>query len=159
MDYLQNHIWCSDSNWGGGYDCRHLISLSMYKDHNLDDWYNIVDRNADYYEVEANIAFRNLTGMSMEPKTVINFKPEVLQWLDNNVKDRVDPECIKGWCVGSIAYRASTNFSMAVFFHRRNDALAFVKKFSKWGKPVHYCQYFSDVRKKLNLETLKYEEI
>lgn len=154
MNYLQNHIWCSDSNLGGWYTCKHVVSLDSYSDESEDDWEDIVNDSAEYIEQ------RGLRGTYNRP--VVNFKPEVLAWLEENVKDRPSNKYFpdghtKGWCIGSTEYRSTFSGSLSVFFHRRKDAMAFIRRWSKWKKPVMYTQYFSDVRKKLNLTTLKYE--
>jgi hypothetical protein len=168
MNYLQNYIWCSDSNWGGKYNCRHLVSFCSYGDEDLEDWGNLVDEFAEVYvDNELNERFKKSLekfGKSVEEytpisKNVPNLKPEVLQWLVDNVEDRPKSsgeDCLKGWCVGSTEYRNTDGGSITIFFDRRKDAMAFIKKWSKWKKPTHYCQYFTDVRKKLDLETLKY---
>lgn len=172
MNYLQNHIWCSDSNWGGEYDCRHTVFFSRYGKSDNEDWVAIVDEDADKLfdkdRFDSMVKMLTNKGREFDPEdfrenynqSVPNFKPEVLQWLHDNVKDKpkVDSDGhIKGWCIGSVEYRTHPRTGISVFFHRRKDAMAFIKRWSKWKKPVHYCQYFTDVRKNLNLETLKYE--
>lgn len=168
MDYLQNHIWCSESNWDRvHYDCRHLVSFRCFGE-DEDDWNAIVDENAERIEDEMLVRMnerlkeKGLVDKSKKYDTtrpVKNFKPHVLKWLEDNVADRQDPDCEKGWCIGSTQYRSTDIGSLTVFFHRKRDAMAFIKEFSKYKKPVCYCQYFTDVRKKLNLETLKYETV
>lgn len=168
MDYLQNHIWCSDSNWGCNYDCRHLVNISSKSDR--DDWSKIIDEEAErFFDYEERDRFKRLIENlhkeyypeydEMFYRTVKNLRPHVLEWLEENVADRKDPDCKKGWCIGSMEYRYTDISSLTVFFHRKTDAMAFIKRFSKYGKATHYCQYFTDVRKKLNLETMKYERV
>ena len=149
MDYLQNHIYCTDSNWGGHYDCRHLVSFNSFEE-DKQDWESIIDEKAESITI---------TFMSREMDApVINLKPHVLKWLEENVEDRKnDPDCNKGWCIGSTKYRSRDCSSLSIFFHRKRDAMKFIKTFSSFKKPIHYCQYFTDVRKKLNTETMKYE--
>lgn len=168
MNYLQNHIWCSSSNWGGvHYDCRHLVSLSSYIDADKEDWTQLVDEDAEeFFDHERRNAFKaafekagheyNTYDDKIFYKKVKNFKPHVLEWLET-IPDRKDPDCVKGWCIGSMDYRNNDSLSITVFFHRKCDAMAFIKKFSKYKKATNYCQYFTDVRKRLNLQTLKYE--
>jgi hypothetical protein len=167
MDYLQNHCWCSESNWGGKYDCRHIVSFRSYE-HDAEDWNAVIDEEADTVFDEEG--FERISKFFVEKKiditeevkqsyikTVPNLKPHVLEWLENNVKDHDYDESGKGWCVGSVKYRATDScHSFSVFFQRRKDAMAFIRAFSKYKKPVRYCQYFTDVRKTLDLETLKY---
>lgn len=167
MDYLQNHCWCSDSNWGGHYDCRHIVTIKCYDEYEY-DWNQVIDESAEEWFDEE--AFNRMKSYFLEKghdedmlkgafvKEVPNLRQDILSWLAENVADRKDPECEKGWCIGSNDYRSSEVTSFSVFFHRRKDAMAFIRNFSQYKKPVHYCQYFSDVRKKLNIETMKYEE-
>ncbi|MDB4311806.1 hypothetical protein N9937_00085 [bacterium] len=166
MDYLQNHCWCSSSHWDGKhYDCRHIVSLNSYQEGYEDDWNALIDPEAESFfdEESFNITFDIYKERGYPPskksyymRGVLNLKPEVLDWLEENVEDRTGEECNKGWCVGSTEYRSSPSTSLSVFFHRKKDAMKFIKTFSKWKKPIHYCQYFTDVRKRLDLETLKY---
>ncbi|AUG88420.1 hypothetical protein PQC39_gp056 [Vibrio phage Vp_R1] len=84
-------------------------------------------------------------------------KQEVLDWLTENVPDRNGK---KGWCIGSDEYIAGDSCAgFTFFFQIRADAMKFIKAWSKWKKPVIYTQYFTDVRRKLNLETMKYEDM
>lgn len=164
MDYLQNHIWCGDSNWGGDYHCRHLVSISSYDSGCEDDWESLTTTakvfNKDSYEMLS--AYYEESGRvapdredDLFKKRVYIFKGEVVDWLHANVTDCKD---MKGWCIRSESDLTSgSNLSLHVFFQRRSDAMKFIKVWSKWKKPINYCQYFSDVRKTLNLETLKYE--
>jgi hypothetical protein len=87
-------------------------------------------------------------------------RDEVLEWLDQNIEDRpeVEGESSKGWAVSSIERRVASHYTLSFFFHREEDAMRFVQRFSKWGKPVHYLNYFEDIRRSLNLETLEYED-
>ena len=169
MDYLQNHIWCRESIWNGEhYHCRHLVSVKSYGD-DKDDWNEIVDEKAEAIDDPEKILYRDYLiekGLLKEDddypikKNVANFKPHVLDWLYINVKDRKDPDCEKGWCIGSTNYRANdSSMSLTVFFHRKSDAMAFIREFSKYQKPINYCQYFSDVRKQLNLKTMRYKTL
>lgn len=168
MDYLQNHCWCSSSHWDGEhYDCRHIVSLNSYGEGYKEDWEALIDEEAEQFfnrrEFEAFSEYiETYEGVEAKPehfmKHVPNLHPEVLKWLEENVADRPDKDSPKGWCVGSTEYRATgSSVSFSIFFHRRKDAMDFIRKFSKWKKPIHYCQYFKDIRKTLNLETGKYE--
>lgn len=170
MHYLQNHIWCSSCNWDEEhYDCRHLVSIDNFGD-DKDDWSIIIDDEAEStFDHKGKKRFLDSLSRSGTPydknmdnifkQFAPNLKPHVLKWLNDNVKDRDKKHGItKGWCIGSANYRQLDCNGFSVFFHRKNDALAFIRKFSMYKKPTIYCQYFSDVRKKLNLETMKYEK-
>lgn len=169
MDYLQNHIWCSDSNWGGIYSCRHSVTFSILEEHEVDDWNSIIDDEVESYfsQREYNVAKKHYPTYDEEKlikcctHLAPNLKSHVLEWLEANIKDRPakqtdDGESPKGWCIGSANYRGKNPYSFTVFFYRKRDAMAFIREFSVYKKPVHYCQYFSDVRKSLDLKTGKY---
>lgn len=157
MDYLQNHIWCSSSHWDGKhYDCRHLVSVGSYKEDDPDK--EDFNKMVYYDEVFLNkeMTYEGKTIQIEYPIKIPTFENYVFEWLDSNVKDRGDTDSPKGWCIGDDDYRYSDKSSITVFFHRKTDAMNFIKTFSKYKKPVNYCQYFTDVRKTLDLTTLKY---
>lgn len=148
MNYLRNHCWCSDSNWGGNYDCEIMVVLISYEDPYKTDWENLIVKipkkkkvqYPGFPEIEIDSFYRTL-------------KPEVIDWLHNNISDFKGG---KGWCIGSEDYDdCSTSYT--VFFQRRKDAMKFIKTWSVHKKPIRYVQYFTDVRKILNIETGKYE--
>lgn len=174
MDYLKNHCWCSNSHWDNKhFDCQIIVSLSGYEEHDEEDWKNLtetvnvfsqkkydddivfaermIERYPNYYDQSylEDIKANKKTGF----QNIRVFKPKVLKWLDENIAD-IDGK--KAWCVGSNDYSSQDASSLSVFMQRRKDAMLFIKTFSKWKKPVYYCQYFTDVRKKLDLKTLKY---
>lgn len=92
----------------------------------------------------------------MATQSINTLKPEVYKWLYENVSD--DNNGKKMWCVGSDDYaKDDSGISYSIFFQRRKDAMNFIKTWSKWKKPIRYTQYFTDVRKTLNLQTLKYD--
>jgi hypothetical protein len=175
VNYLKNHCWCSSSHWNNEhFDCQIIVSLSSYEDGYKEDWENLTHKieafsqesfdeqikTAEYMIKKYPEDFDDdyLTKVKNNKRTGYNkisvFKPEVLKWLEDNIPD------IKGdkaWCVGSNNYNATGSCSgISVFMQRRKDAMLFIKTFSKWKKPINYCQYFTDVRKVLDLKTLKY---
>lgn len=136
MDYLKNHCRCSSSHWDGlHYACNVIVSLNCYEEGYKEDWANLTEK------VEG----------TDRPFTTL--KPEVLQWLNDNV---ADTKTGKGWCIGSEEYLKTDSSSFQVFFQYRRDAMKFIKVWSKWKKPINYCQYFTDIRKRLDLTTGKY---
>ena len=151
MNYLRNHCWCSDSNWGGNYDCQIIVGLNSYEEDYEEDWNNLIIQ-VPYKEV---LKVGNYPEIEVE-RNLLKLKPEVLIWLLVNVPDFQD---YKGWCVGSNSYDKDNHISYSIFFQRRRDAMKFIKTWSKWKKPLFYCQYFTDIRKKLNTVTGNYEEI
>ncbi|QZI86173.1 hypothetical protein PODOV061v2_0029 [Vibrio phage 172P1] len=166
MDYLKNHCWCSSSHWDGkSYDCQIIVGLSSYEEYDKEDWSRLTMEKAafsqeDYDNWKTVFEGQDVTEEKLRrfaTKSIRVFRPEILNWLNDNVPD--DASGKKMWCVGSDTYNlAGSACSLNVFFQRRRDAMLFIKTCSKWKRPVNYTQYFTDVRKTLNLTTLKYEE-
>ena len=171
MDYLKNHCWCSSSHWDDkNFDCQIIVSLSSYEDGCKEDWESLTHTLPVFNQskLDERIAFmerikecypdRDFTGYPTDRESgmsdVRRLKPEVLEWLEENISDFQGG---KGWCVGSDTYNMNDGSSYAIFLQRRSDAMKFIKTWSKWKKPTYYTQYFTDVRKKLDLTTLKYE--
>ena len=172
MDYLKNHCWCSSSHWDGDhYDCSIIVTLSSYKEGYKEDWEKLthkvkvfdqktLDRHNStmkwMQEKYPEEDFSSEVGDSVGWVTVNTLKPEVLDWLNENIPDIKEK---KAWCIGSDSYIAGDSCSsFSIFMQRRKDAMKFIKTWSKWKKPINYCQYFTDVRKELDLVTLKYKE-
>lgn len=171
MNYLENHCWCSNSHWDNdNYNCQVVVTLSCYEEDYKEDWNSLIAEKS-YFDEEAADEFCERIKQSWEErnkpydqkalndyrecvgnKTIHVLKPEVVEWLEANVPDT--KEGIKGWCVGSDEYVASgSGLSYTVFFQRAIDATSFIERWSKWKKPIHYIQYFDDIRKVLNTET------
>lgn len=152
MNYLRNHCWCSDSNWGGNFDCQIIVSLNHYEsDAYKEDWNNLMYKKTGI----ATLEFGKHAGMEYETE-YYSLKPEVIQWLVENIPDFQKG---KGWCIGSEKYMMTDSGSASVFFQRRRDAMKFIKTWSKWKRPLFYCQYFTDIRKQLDLSTGKYVDV
>lgn len=143
MDILMNHCWCSDSNWGGMYDCRVIVSIDMiakgksYYDPLEPDWINLI-------EEDDNFTFQDGAGFTQHGTQ--RLKPEVIQWLKDNVKD-------KRWAVGTDDYNSRNQISFTVFFQSSRDALKFIKRWSSHKNVVRYFNYFKDIRRELNPKT------
>lgn len=130
MNVLVNHCWCSDSNWGGHYNCRVIVSINRnetdYYSPITQDWKNIVDED--------------------EKNDIIRFKPDVIEWLKKNFADR-------RWAIGTDEYNNRSRISISVFFQSTKDAMKFIKQWSSHKRPVNYFNYFRDIRFKLNEKT------
>ena len=143
MNVLINHCWCSDSNWGGQYNCRVIVSLEQFasiedvhKRKRTPDWNTLLD------EVKDKNDFHNDTW---------RLKPEVTQWLKVNVKDYDCDEHKQGWAVGTDKYNSKANgLDFSIFFQRATDARKFIKHWSIHKNPVDYLNYFRDLRWKLD---------
>lgn len=164
MDYLKNHCWCSSSHWDGqNYDCQIIVHLRSYDEHSKEDWNNIFSKKTIFSEENYKLMLSRFENLSMDEEAKdklakevsykeINYpKKEVLDWLYENIPD-------KKWCIGNDEYISNDSAcSFSFFFQRKKDAMAFINKWSKWQKPVHYRQYFKNINKVLDLETGKYK--
>ena len=153
MDYLQNHCWCSDCNWGGNYDCRHIVTIprnlkeGSYHDGPCIDWGTVITTK-EFFDEDYSYT-----------KNINILKPKVFNWLNENVKDRKG-DSPKGWACGSDEYlNNDSSISLSVFFHRKSDAMKFIKTFSVFQKPVYFLNYFKDDRRELDMETFKLVKI
>ena len=136
MNYFKNHCWCSDSNWGGHYDCQIILSIKMILDGGT--YHDKSTHNSEWNDLLLN-----------DGKTL---KPEVIKWLEENIKDckdRRNPKAmVKGWCIGSQKYIDRNTLDFNIFMQRRTDAMKFAKRWSKNGTFDSYFNYFTQVRKK-----------
>lgn len=81
--------------------------------------------------------------------TTNRLKPHIIDWLENNIEDRKDKNYKKGYSYKDDSGNCET-IDFELFFHRKNDALKFIKEFSLRKKPTFYFDYFKDVRNTLN---------
>lgn len=161
MRFFTNHCWCSDSNWGGHYDCRYILNINKVFDPEFDKLI-LCDKVFDQKEYDQLLTMESLTGVTISKQwathNTFRLRQEPIAWLNQNVKDRKGEDINKGWAIGTPEYCqhdfASSSFD--IFFHRKQDLMNFVKAFSQYKKPTHYFDYFKDERKELNLETLQY---
>lgn len=135
MHYHSNHMYCRKSNWGDKpYDCKHYVNIDMY----------------DEYP-EENVDWKTIGYIKEEPTEdglvdeVPYLKDEVLDWLNNLPdlkRDYFKNGTLAAWCIPNKESRILSSVEFAIFFGRRKDAMAFIKKFSVYKKPTSYCNYF-----------------
>lgn len=151
MNVLINHCWCSDSNWGGNYDCSVIVGIyriprgETYDGTPSNDWIKLVEQTKDG-----------------RGEITIRLKRKVLEWLELNVRDRnhkpwssfrTELSLKKGWSVGTDEYNGKDILSLSIFFERRKDAMNFIKYWSEYKKPLSYLNYFKDIRKEFDFKT------
>ena len=168
-----NHVFCLDSIWGGTYDSRYLVSIkrviagNTYFDTPNPDWVSLISQKP-HFDKEEYKRFREHpdlqhikeeTHRSMCQKRTVFLKPHIMDWLNENIKDRPDKDSSQGWAVGTDQYNCTNPLSFSLWFHRKSDALAFIKKWSIHKKPVTYFDYFKEIRKELNEKTNKLEVV
>ncbi len=153
MSVLINHCWCSDSIWGGNYNCRVIVSIRSrvdgkgYYDPPTEDWKNLIEEHPMPHPIE--LFGRHNTW---------RLKPEVMEWLEKNIPDRKlrkwqivkYNDSPKGWAVGTDKYNSNDVCSFNVFFDSYRQAARFIKRWSSIGKPADYLNYFRDLRRKYN---------
>ena len=150
MNVLINHCWCHDCNWGGQYNCRVIVSVEHFA--TLDDIHKRKS-TLDWSMIVEDVPYDNGKEIPFRKLETTRLKPEVMQWLNNNVKERDCDEQKQGWAVGSDEYNSTDRLGFSIFFERPTDALNFIKRWSVYKKPVDYLNYFRDVRKKLDPKT------
>ena len=139
MNILVNHCWCSDSIWGGHYNCSVILSVDRipegktYYDPVCEDWQNLIEDPTGYDA----------------PK----LKREVVEWLEKNIQNQKGDKSNRGWAIGTDKYNEKNSISYNIFFQRQKDALFFIKNWSIYKKPLNYYNYFKDIRKKFDHKT------
>jgi hypothetical protein len=177
MYLYSNHIYCNDSNWGGSYDCRYLLSIERnsgkgdgergsYYDAPHEDWTNVVDEDIEFFDekeydrLKETDLFKKYGAEELKElfcmKDTVRLKPEVIKWLNENIADQ---EGVKGWCTYSDSKAALNTTKLTIFFRRKNDALAFVRYWSSLKKVHYYFNYFRGKHLELNPTTKKYERV
>ena len=166
-----NHMYCTRPCWGGeAYLCRYLVAINRigkdksYYDTPEEDWTNLTEGgwffNEEEYERYSE--FESLKDLSEEElkkwamKPYPHLKPEVIDWLNENIKDRRDKEHPKGWCIGDASYLSTNSLSISIFFERKKDAMAFIERWSVYKKPFTYFDYFREISKELDVKTGEY---
>ena len=138
MKHNTGWYFCSQSNWDGDFfDCRSLVQVDE------EDFENLI------------------LSVSIEPTRENNFsytlkkiKPEVFDWLVDNIKD-IKPG-FKGWCCGNDDYNSrGESGSYSLFFCRRKDAINFIKTWSIYKKPTETFNQNTYVQKILDKKTNK----
>jgi len=146
MHFHQNHCWCSKSHWDGEvFDCSYMVGIDKFSRQDYkteqEDWHNLVEMK----RMEVEDVFLRI-------KNVPFLKQEVIDWLNENVKDNQSSSCKgeKGWCMGNDEYRSTgSSLELTLFFYRRSDAMKFIKRWSVHKKPTTYLNYFKDDYKEL----------
>ncbi len=172
MHFHQNHCWCRNSNWTDGmFDATYMVSLEKWPDYQVGtphnqqvispDWTAVVQEVAflsqDEYDRNAMI-FERMLGKDGLPVTVTDEqlremsmrsapepRAEVIEWLNENVAPVKNAQQPQGWCIGNRDYRyRGASGEMTFWFIRRRDAMAFIRRWSVYGRATTYLNYFKD---------------
>lgn len=160
MNIYINHCVCSDSNWGGDYSCRVIVTIDQY------------ETRADIYDQKSSLDWNTILEkhpyLVKQSEVVLNcymdevyrLKPEVIQWLKDNIKDRKlkkweikSGDQPQAWAVGTDDYNFKSDIDFRIFFERVTDAMKFVKRWSKIKQPKQYFNYFKNIRRELDSKT------
>ena len=174
MRYFTNHCWCNASHWDNNvYDCRYIVSFDPiihtktlgYDDNVKDPDFDLLLDKRTFFDVEDYERMVEIHKGSKYEHIILDkkffnrktpvLKPHVQEWLNENVLPR--PKCngnTNGWCMGNDSYNYK-NSGFSVFFHRKRDAMNFIKHFSVFGKPTCYFDYFKDKRSEMNPDQIK----
>ena len=133
MIHYTGWYFCTRSNWDNGmFDVRNLVSIGRQED--------------DYKKLLVEEILPNEVW-----KTFTKLKPEVYDWLMNNVKD--EKPGLKGWCCGNDDYNSSNYEGFSLFFYRRKDAKAFIKTWSVHAKATETYNQNTYVNRVLDKKT------
>ncbi len=157
MSILINHCWCSDSNWGGHYDCRVIVTIDRiaegktYYDPPTTDWTNLIEK--------VDLEWKQFG----DSHATYRLKQEVVDWLNANIQDRKTPKYhaggTKGWAMGTDKYNENSGISFNIFFESARQAAKFIKQWSSFKKPVDSLNYFKDIRRKLDITTNRMKRV
>ena len=137
MIHYTGFYFCTQSNWNHDFFyARNLVAI----EDNSEDFKILLDKLPLHPE-----------GEHESWKSYYQLKPEVLSWLEENVKD--EDKITKGWCCGDKEYNSRLGEYFSLFFYRRKDALNFIKTWSVHKKPTETYNQNTYVRKVLDKET------
>lgn len=168
MDLLKNHSFCNKpfleifDEFGKiePYRSSYMVSIEMFPDyptkHSLrttgihEDFENLIDYDVFFFNEKRYQRLISKFGEEKAKKLAENnltnrLKPHVIEWLEKNVKNRTDKCHTQGFCFGNDDYN-SESIEFNIFFHRKNDALNFIKTFSIHKKPSFIFDYFDEKR-------------
>lgn len=179
MTYHTNHCTCFYSHWNN--ESFHgevmvyfnkFISNDILDDNKLKvedkDYLNLViqrkifnktkyEEFMDYYKEENIIISKEEEEdkKNLFTYNVDSLKPEVLQWLNDNIQDNKENE--KMWCVPNDD-NLERYQGVIIFFGRQIDALKFINTFSIYKQPTFYFDYFRGERKDIDIKHLDIKE-
>lgn len=181
MHYHTNHSFCTNSNWDGEvFEGEAIVTINnkvfnySIEQYNFEnpihnpDWDRLVSYESFLDEEQLN-KFIERAKLTNEYKDnfeeainehkewltindVPTLKPEIITWLNENVKDNKDGE--KAWAFGSTKYRSNSTRFVDIFFERQTDALKFIHENSIFKEPINYFDYFNEVASEINLDKL-----
>lgn len=137
MKHYTGFYFCLQSNWDGTvFDSPNLVSI----ENKSVDFDNLIDKISLFPDDKYNFW-----------KTYRQLKPEVFDWLEENVKNQ--SKKLKGWCCGNKEYNSHSSEGFSLFFYRRRDALNFIKTWSVHKKPTETYNQNTYVNKVLDEKT------
>lgn len=129
ISVLINHYLCSDSNWGGIFRCRCVLSI-----------YRIPDGKS-FYDEPSRAWSNSVKRIAINEKKSIyttRLNHEMIDWLTANLKQ-------ERWCIGSDEYNKNSEISFPIFFQSFKDAMKFARRWYPDEK-ISVFNYFTDRR-------------
>lgn len=137
MTHYTGYYFCTRSNWDDKvFSVGNLVSIERESE----DYDKLINQKSLYLDDEYN-SWRKYNEL----------KPEVFDWLNENVKD--EKQGLKGWCCGNKDYNSEKYEGFSLFFYRRKDAKAFIKTWSIHKQPTETYNQNTYVNKVLDTKT------
>lgn len=175
MELSTGLYYCSNDIWGNkGYNANHILTINKYPEedanavyyHRYDDDFKAVAKEViiEYEDTILKDFLLKKFGMvckddCMQECIHHTLKDEVVAWLNENVApstDRNRKDTPQGWSMRQIVGK-NHDIDLNIFFLRRQDALNFVRKFSRYDKFTKTYNQETYVQKVLNVKTNRYE--
>jgi len=175
MELSTGLYYCSNDIWGNkGYDANHILTINKYPEddehavyyQHYDDDFRAVTKEVtiEYENTLLKDFLLNKFGMvnkedCIEERIHHTLSDEAVAWLNENVAPSTDArrkDTPQGWSMRQLDGK-NQDIDLNIFFLRRQDALNFVRKFSRYDKFTKTYNQETYVKKGLNVKTNRYE--
>lgn len=167
IDKYKNEI--KDPDWENLIEYKEVFSQTKY-DEQIEMFKNFAEKLIESSEESKNKFLDENGELKQEIKVIAKeiatknvpiIKQELLDWLNENIKDQKsfdedDEEIyVKGWAIYSLetlVNESKNNFN--IFFARQIDALKFIHQFSIFKEPTIYFDYFKDESSEISTDKI-----
>ena len=165
MIHYTGWYYCTKSCWQDKtYDARNVVVIEMYPDNHLDDDFNNIIKQKQYFDQEYYDDLITRNHLKDDPKLARIWatkltkvmEDKVLKWLNKNIEDNPSTGK-KGWACGDNKHNSDGGSNFSLWFYRRRDAVKFIKTWSKYKKATKTYNQDTYIEKNLNVDTMKYE--
>ncbi len=163
-----NHCFCTRSNHNDeDFYARYMVDINKLEYDDV-DWDRLIVMgkalNQERLEWNQHMAEKCpevYTESVIEEWAMVDcpaLKPEIIEWLEENIKPQKDGE--PGWAMGNDDYRSTVDYTLTLWFTRKNDARKFIREWSSFGKATSYFDYFACpvINLVLDTDTNKYRD-